>query len=349
MSEQSGRRRRNWMVQALLTVIALGLLALAIRSNRVKILEVFSKAPDYSLLAMGFAIYMAALCITFTRWYMLARAVDFPFKLRDAFRLGFIGNVFNLVIPGAVGGDLIKIVFLIQEKPDARAKAVASVVLDRLIGLMGLFLLAGIMGLTAWSAGGYEIKAMIAFAWLAALGVATLLAIAATPMLYRPIERMFRKKAKVVAAIERLAAVAAVYRTKPEVVGIATLMSMCVHGLFVIIFYLVGLSLFKNVPSLANHFVIVPLNLFSTAVPLPLGALGLSETVSDALFNFVRHPSGAVAMMGFRIEMYAAGLVSLVIYLFNARQVRELSRAAEGLEPAPIEDAADPRGAEVSA
>ncbi len=321
-------KKRSWKTQAILTAIALALLALAVYKNRGKIQDVFARTPDYRLFTFAFFVYMAALLSTFYRWYLLARAVDFPFKIRDAFRLGFIGNVFNLVIPGAVGGDLIKVVFLCREQPGARTEAVASVILDRLIGLLGLFLLGGIVGLTAWPKAGFEVRVMIGLAWLAVLGVSTLLAIAFTPGLYRPLIRLAGKREKLKSILERLVNVASVYRSKLKVVAATIAMAMGNHSLNVIVFYLVGMSLFGTIPSLASHFVIVPLALFSTAVPLPFGALGLSEQVSDKLFDFVGHPSGAVAMMGFRVIMYAAGLVSLLIYLINIQRVRELSAAA---------------------
>ena len=66
-----------------------------------------------------------------------------------AFLLGFIGNVFNLVIPGAVGGDLIKAAYLVRMDIN-RTQAVASMVIDRILGLLGLFLLAGVAGRVAW-------------------------------------------------------------------------------------------------------------------------------------------------------------------------------------------------------
>ena len=76
----------------------------------------------------------------------------------------------------------------------------------------------------------------------------------------------------------------------------------------------------------------VPLTLFTTAVPLPFGALGLSEQVSQQLFKLVNHPGGALAMMGFRVLMYGGGLVSAGVYLANLRQVRGLTADAEHLE-----------------
>ena len=60
--------------------------------------------------------------------------------------------------------------------------------------------------------------------------------------------------------------------------------------------------------TLVQHFLMVPLTLFSMAVPLPFGALGLSEEVGQQLFKLVGHPSGALAMMGFRVLMYGGGL-----------------------------------------
>ena len=50
--------------------------------------------------------------LTFIRWYYLVRALDLPFTLREALRLGFLGYLFNLMPMGIVGGDLLKAVML---------------------------------------------------------------------------------------------------------------------------------------------------------------------------------------------------------------------------------------------
>ena len=50
--------------------------------------------------------------------------------------LGFIGIVFNLVIPGAVGGDLIKAAYLVRMHIK-KTQAIASMVIDRILGLLG--------------------------------------------------------------------------------------------------------------------------------------------------------------------------------------------------------------------
>ena len=100
------------------------------------------------------------------------------------------------------------------------------------------------------------------------------------------------------------------YRRRLDVVGFCTAMSTGNHTLNVVAFYIVGKMLFPAMTTtLAQHFLMVPLTLFTMAVPLPFGALGISELVAVQIFNLVGHPGGDLAMMGFRVLMYGGGLV----------------------------------------
>lgn len=329
------RRGRSLWLNLLLSAIAFGLLALAIYSNRREIQDVFRRQIDYRLLAAAFFIYMSGLLLTFTRWFVLFRAVDVPLGLGDAVRLGFIGNVFNLVIPGAVGGDVVKAGFVYKKvPPDRRARGLASMVIDRLVGLLGLFVLAAAMGGLAWGRTTADVHRLTLIAVLAAGCGVVGLAILFTPGLYRPLEK-FLGRGRLEKALEHLVEIAAAYRAKLPVIAGTVGMSMTNHSLNVLAFYLVSRALFDVVPSLWDHFVIVPLVLFTTAVPLPFGALGLTEQVSGQLFKLVEHPGGAVAMMGFRVITYVGAVVSVFVYLANLQQVREAEAAAQEIDPGP--------------
>ncbi len=58
----------------------------------------------------------------------------------EAFRLGSICFLLSFVSAGSVGGDLFKAVFLARRRPGKRVEAVASVLVDRGVGLYGLLL-----------------------------------------------------------------------------------------------------------------------------------------------------------------------------------------------------------------
>ena len=99
--------RRSWkglVLNVLLSLVAFGLLGWTVWSNRAKLAEVRARDPDLRLFVAAVGLYVGALLVTFLHWHRLVRALGLPFHFRDAVRLGFIGNVFNLVIPGAVGG-----------------------------------------------------------------------------------------------------------------------------------------------------------------------------------------------------------------------------------------------------
>ena len=110
-------------------------------------------------------------------------------------------------------------------------------------------------------------------------------------------------------------------------------MAVINHSLNVLAFYLVGLMLFPALTTtLADHFLMAPLALFTMAVPLPFGALGLAEEVAQPAPGLVGHPSGSLAMLGFRVLMYGSGLVGAFVYLAKLKEIRGLTASAHEIE-----------------
>ena len=331
MSKTRKHPIRGLLVNITLAGLAFGLLGFTIWQNRRQLGEVLEKGLDPRYFAVAFLIYLSGLTLTFGRWYLLVRVVEPRFTLGAAFRLGFIGNVFNLVIPGAVGGDLIKAAYLVRMDIN-RTQAIASMVIDRILGLLGLFLLAGVAGLFAWHVAGPQVRLLIGIVWGAvAAGFLVLFAIF-NQSLTRNFPSLLEGNGKIAGILRELRVMSETYRKRLDLVAGVLMASSGIHGLFVVAFYIVSRAIFPSlVPGFGQHLLIVPLTLFTTAVPLPFGALGLSEQISAQLFNMVNHPGGALAMMGFRVLMYTGGLVSVCVYLANIKQVRALTESTEDL------------------
>src|SRR5262249_58221984 len=98
--------------------------------------------------------------------YMRVRARDFPFTVRNAYRLGLVGVFYNTFLPGSVGGDLVKAFFIAREHPERRTRAVATVIMDRALGLFGLILFTAVLGSAAWAGGDTRIRANPELQWL---------------------------------------------------------------------------------------------------------------------------------------------------------------------------------------
>ena len=145
------------------------------------------RRPDLGLFGLGFALYLAGAVLAFVRWYFLVRALDLPFTIRAALRLGFIGTLFNMVVPGAVGGDFVKAAYLIRELKQRKTQAAASVAIDRVIGLLGLFVLAVIVGAFGWGSLAPQVRRLVGVAVVLTLRDCGVMLVAFTPVLYRPL------------------------------------------------------------------------------------------------------------------------------------------------------------------
>ena len=335
-------RLRGLFINAALAALAFGLLGLAVWQNRIKIREVLDRGLDGRLFALALLVYSIGITTSFVRWYVLVRVIEPRFKLGAAFLLGFIGNVFNLVIPGAVGGDFIKAAYLVRMEIN-RTQAVASMVIDRIVGLLGLFLLASVAGAFAWPMANPKMRALIAMAWGASVCGLVVLMMIFNQSLTRAFPSLLERHNRFSGILHELKVMSTTYRRRLDVVAGCLVASMGVHTMVVLGFYIVSRAIFPTgLPGLGQHLTIVPLILFTTAVPLPFGALGLTEQVSGELFTFVNHPGGALAMMGFRVLMYAGGLVSAGVYLANLRQVRALTETAHELEEGLAENELGP-------
>src|SRR4051794_9679234 len=164
----SPKPKRSWLGATInfgLVVLAFTLLGVVLWRNRDKIQEVFAHPLDLRLLGLGILIFQVSLLITYLRWYILVKVIEPKFTLRSTMLLGFVGYVFNLVIPGAVGGDFIKAAYLVRMHI-RRTQAVASMVIDRILGLLGLFVLAAVAGIFAWSMANSDVRKLIMTAWI---------------------------------------------------------------------------------------------------------------------------------------------------------------------------------------
>jgi uncharacterized membrane protein YbhN (UPF0104 family) len=341
MSKPSFHPRLGLLVNAALVALAFSLLGFVIWQNREKINEVFSRRLDLRVLVIAFAIYMAGIVLTFVRWFLLVRVIEPRFTLSATLLLGFIGSVFNLVIPGAVGGDFIKAAYLVRMHIK-KTQAIASMVIDRILGLLALFILASIAGGFAWRLAGGDVRKLIMAAWAAvAMGVLVLIVIFAQ-VSTRMFPQLAHGRSRLGLIVTELREMSTTYRGRLDLVVGCLVMSVFIHAIYVVAFYVVGLMLYSNMTTtLAQHFLLAPLTFFTMAVPLPFGALGLTEEVGDQLFKLVGHPSGFLAMMGFRVLMYGGGLIGACVYLAKLKEARELTARARQIEEELIDDELD--------
>lgn len=303
-------------------VLAGALLALLFHWYSVELREVASRPKNWLFFAIAIVLHVVALTATFVRWYLLVRVQRLPFRLRDALRMGFVGDLFDFVMPGMVGGDLVKLVMIGREQK-RRTVAIATMVVDRMVGLLGILWLGVIASLVFWEQA-HATSKLSDLSYL--LTVVTLSGTGAFVLCFSPWGRFLQPITKwpgVGSVLTELLEAAALYRKKFHIVLLTLVMSIASHAGFVLAFHLIAEGFEGWNPSVEQHFVIGPIAMTSGAlVPVP-GGTGSTEMAFTALYSWIAPTSiaagehGLVAALGHRMAMLLVATTGGLICIFR--------------------------------
>ena len=336
-------------------VIGFGLLALVLRQNwDPKIAEdgkvlspgisgLLNDTPDY--LAFAGLIALAVICtsIQFVRWFVLVRALDLPFTIPNAFRLGLIGCFYNAFLPGSVGGDLMKAYYIQRDTPDKRAAAVATVLADRLVGLFGLLWFSAVFGGGFWLAGDERIignayleKIILGCSVIVGLAVVVWIGLGFFSLEFQQrLTVRLQGIPKLGNTFAELWYVLCTYRKRSRAIYTVIAMTAVVHIGFVFMFHL-AVRVFPRMPepaSVPEHFVVAPIGYIAQAFfPAP-GGVGGGEYIFGYLYTLLGRPdsTGVVGRLTLRVVEWSIGLVGLYFFL-----------RMRGTMPAPTEQNQEP-------
>ena len=304
---------------------------------------------NYGCLALAFLCFALAVPITFVRWWLLVRAQGLPFTLGNAFRLGALGFFFSTFLPGSVGGDLVKAAGIAREQ-SRRTVAVATVVMDRLIGLWGLFWLVALIGGGFWAFGALAGPASGPSQLIVAVSLAVVALSLAVwfPLGLLPEERATRfadrlaRLPKVGGSVAELWRAVWMYRKRQGSVFIALFLSLIGFLGFIPSFYFAALTLGDgaagSVPTLAQHFLFVPIGLVvQAAVPLP-GGIGAGEYGFGKLFGWFGcpEPNGVLSSLVYRVVTLGLSLLGYLVVAWMGGSARPVPAPAPE-SPAPAD------------
>jgi len=323
------------LVAILKFAVPLAIIAVLVaRMDRQQVLDLLHCQKNWPMLSAGFGLILTAVCLTFVRWYWLVRAIDLPFRLADAFRLGFLGYLLNFAGVGSVGADLLKAVAIARKQPGRRTEAAATVFLDRVVGLYGLLVLASTVILFIDLSKAPPVVKAICNTTALVTAVATAILLSSLVPRFRS-GRLFQRLTqlpKVGPMLERLVATAGVYRKKWGVVVSAIVLSIGVHAMLSVALYLAGAALFAQPPTLSEHFVIVPLANVAGSLPFTPAGLGTFELAMERLYAWLPVTplaDGIVVAIVFRLMTIVVAMIGAVYYAISRREIGTLLDKAQ--------------------
>ncbi len=237
------------------------------------------QATNWVFVALAGMVFLISWLTVALRWWYLLRVLDIHITPWQAIKLMFLGQFFNQVVPGTVGGDLVKAYYVARES-DKKAAVLVSAFVDRLLGLAELTCLAGIMILVVMVTGIQPFEKIR----LAAIVTACVLVLL-TGMVLFLLSRRFRKlfhlqkiykRLPIAHHFEQAGDAARLYRTRIGKLLKAVGITVSAHIPFIGSIWLLGVSLGIDAPWYM-YFLFVPVIYTLGAAPITPGGVGLIE------------------------------------------------------------------------
>lgn len=294
--------------------LAVFLIRLTLRGANMDIVQLWEEHLREALLPLLFVcliLHGVALGIGSLRWRVLMTAQHIDISYLTTLRLALIGFFFNLAVPGAVGGDVVKVGYTMRRAPNKKTAAAFSIVVDRIMGILGLFIVAGVavlFNLPTISRLGETSSFLQMGAILVGLGsVAGIFGFLALEYHARlvkhprlqPLWDFCSRKLphKITETVLRLMHALDLYRRSKLALGKALLLSVCVHCTLALNMFLIGQALKEDQLHIGEYFLTTQIANAVAAVPLTPGGLGLRDKGAQEFFaalGMAEAKSGAI-------------------------------------------------------
>jgi len=306
--------RPRALVLGLKCVVAAVLLAWLVGSGRfdVEVYRTLATGPHLGLLALTTALLAVAFGVFVMRWWGLARAQALPISVREVARTGLRGLFTQLVVPGGVGTDGIRLLHLRRHCRERLVRGIASLLSDRLSGLAGLVLLGSLACVLHWRLQGdarllgllWSFGALIA---IGLAGLAVLKLISGTAIgARRPRLSWLAESADALHA----------YARRKDALAVAVGVSMLGHALSAAA-ACVGLAALGETPPVLGVFAVTSMLNLVRMIPLtPLG-LGVADGAAEFLFGLLGLSHGAELQMLTRVLSMGIFLLAGLSFLVD--------------------------------
>lgn len=335
---------KNTLLGTLKWLFAIGLLLLLIKSGKLSLsdIQVFLSHPLYALAALGCVgtVYM----LSFFRWRLLLQSQGITVSFGTVFKLGMLGQFFSSIIPGTVGGDLVKAVYVARRYPNRKARTLSTILIDRLLGLFGLIVAGSIFFLVGRSTlASVQHKNVIfveSLGWLlVAVASVGLFILILFPKIGKLLPHTFPKKLEKLpghSLFSNLYQAVLTYKNKISTLWAALGISVMVHVLNASALFMVALAIYGNPPwgSVGPALFILGSVLGTCAIAIPIApqGLGVGQFAFSAIFVGLGAPTdqfGSSLITGFQIVSLALNLCGSLFFATYKHEAQEALHTAE--------------------
>jgi len=329
---------RNTAVNLAKWLLAGLLIWYMITTGKLDIAKVIKSAGSlHFLAALGLILLNAGL--TSIRWNICLRAMGVHETFWSTFEYTMIGLFFNNIMPGSIGGDLVKGYLIAQNSKGCKARAIVSVLVDRVFGLATILIIGFtalmLNPLTATS------KELQGVAMLSGVLLAILLAFFLAALIVNKENRLlcllFEKLPMGSSIREAYAGIQALARSL-KYMSITLILSFLVITASVSGYAILTWGAGSSHPY-TLFYSCVPIGFIALVIPISPGGLGVGQAAYFKLYQWhgIAGNIGAEVFTLFQLATLLAGIFGLFFYLLLRKRVdkalEEASASSQQEEP----------------
>lgn len=314
--------------------IALGLIYWLFKSGKIDfslLLVSFNKHPSSWFLAFG--ILSFNIMLVTIRWKKILETKSkaiFPYL--TILKLTWIGGLFNSVLPGAVSGDFIKLVYAKKVDPElSKTFLITSVLMDRILGLFALLILMGFASIIKYKeliSASPSIVNLIHLNFFIFMGMILLLLTLFLPEKQQSF--LFKIGAKIPLLGKQLNKTMSQFwiigKNKKNIFKLIAL-SMFTQTLGIFAFWVLASPFFEYASAMSKTLTIfdgltfIPLGFVVIAIPITPAGLGVGHVAFNTLFSYFGVNNGASLFNFYLMISIFVNLLGIFPYLMGRKDL----------------------------
>jgi glycosyltransferase 2 family protein len=332
----SSQRLKRSALTSLKLIIAFGIVAMMAHSGKLDFakLNIFLQDPFIAALAV-FHFAAAGIILSGYRWWSLLSKTSLILSKFRALLIHWIGLLFNCILPGALGGDIIKGLYIIRENPEtSRTPILTSILLDRIIGMTGLFLIAGIGCALQFNSLIKNPSLHSVLLVVVSLIAGTFSMLSLVFMGDKALERLrqtfFIGSFLRIQIIKKILDTFRLYKSHPLTIVKCLLLSILIQSIAITYIWFIVQHLNPNQQVPFSGFIaILPLAILFTALPLAPGGIGVGHLAFDRMFAMIGISNGADVFNIYLVGTIALNMSGIIPYLLLKKPDFQLAREFE--------------------
>lgn len=322
-----------------------GLLYWLVQNDRLDFsqLKIFAERTDVLAYQLGLFVF-GYLIMGSWRWHILLRGLDLKVSYPRTMILQGIGFFFNTALPGAIGGDIIKAIYVMREQQSQRkTPALITILLDRAAGMAALLTIAAgaVILNPEFVSNNPKIWPLALFSLAGIAGLALVAIVILFPFAdgRDPFLRLLAGSWPGAGKLRGLYEALKSYQSRPGALGKALLISVAIQLVACHYTWYVTRSLTGQSPDFLAFCLVYPLALITTVIPLAPGGMGVGHVAFDSFFHLAGWSDGAnvfnVTVLG-SLSLQLLGVIPYILFrskLPAMPKPDELEALQNSLEP----------------